>query len=151
MALLRACPHDAGWLAGTTCPVLPRLLPFLAISAHTYVDYVGCMKTGPVIKSNQYRWYEPQHALIGAEYFAHAWGEHRGRCCCRPTAHVPASGLVGLQDIARCIMQHLATWLCLSGLHRASLPPCMSPSIHATASPSTQHRQHLRAERACGS
>lgn len=85
-----------------------KLLSVLANSAHTYADYVGCMKTGPVIKSNQYRWYEPQHALIGAEYFAHAWGEHRGRCCCRPTAHVPASGLVWLDGFVRCIMQHVA-------------------------------------------
>ncbi|KAI7840006.1 hypothetical protein COHA_006271 [Chlorella ohadii] len=42
--------------------------------AALHADYIGCMKTGPVIKSPKYRWYEPQHTLIGAEYFAHAWG-----------------------------------------------------------------------------
>ena len=58
-------------------------------------DYIGCMKTGPVIKSPKYRWYEPQHTLIGAEYFAHAWGEHKDTwhcpmsCCC---CMVPGTG-----------------------------------------------------------
>jgi galactosylxylosylprotein 3-beta-galactosyltransferase len=42
--------------------------------AAVHADYIGCMKTGPVIKSDKYRWFEPQHALIGSEYFAHAWG-----------------------------------------------------------------------------
>jgi galactosylxylosylprotein 3-beta-galactosyltransferase len=38
-------------------------------------DYVGCMKTGQIIKSPRYRWYEPQHALLGGNnYFTHAWG-----------------------------------------------------------------------------
>lgn len=38
-------------------------------------DYVGCMKTGQIIKSPRYRWYEPQHQLLGSSsYFTHAWG-----------------------------------------------------------------------------
>jgi hypothetical protein len=37
-------------------------------------DYVGCMKTGAVFKDAGLRWYEPRHALLGPEYFAHAWG-----------------------------------------------------------------------------
>ena len=33
------------------------------------------MKTGQIIKSPRYRWYEPQHALLGGhDYFTHAWG-----------------------------------------------------------------------------
>ncbi|GAB4819945.1 hypothetical protein N2152v2_006991 [Parachlorella kessleri] len=42
-----------------------------------HADYVGCMKTGTVIKSPQQRWYEPQHAIFGGSdswYFTHAWG-----------------------------------------------------------------------------
>lgn len=37
-------------------------------------DYVGCMKNGPIFTSNVYRWYEPQHALLGNTYFTHCWG-----------------------------------------------------------------------------
>lgn len=38
-------------------------------------DYVGCMKTGQIIKSPRYRWFEPQHVLLGGgSYFTHAWG-----------------------------------------------------------------------------
>lgn len=38
-------------------------------------DYAGCFKTGGIIKSPNYRWFEPQHALLGgASYFSHAWG-----------------------------------------------------------------------------
>jgi hypothetical protein len=40
-------------------------------------DYVGCMKTGVVIKTPRQRWYEPQHAVLGgsdSSYFTHAWG-----------------------------------------------------------------------------
>ena len=37
-------------------------------------DYVGCMKNGPVFTSHLYRWYEPQHTLLGNTYFTHCWG-----------------------------------------------------------------------------
>ena len=37
-------------------------------------DYIGCMKTGPIYTSRQYRWFEPQHAVLGGEYFTHCWG-----------------------------------------------------------------------------
>lgn len=43
----------------------------------TGAEYVGCMKTGVVIKSPHQRWYEPQHAILGgpnSQYFTHAWG-----------------------------------------------------------------------------
>lgn len=36
-----------------------------------------CMKTGPIIRSPKFRWYEPQHQLFGPatkEYPIHAWG-----------------------------------------------------------------------------
>ena len=38
------------------------------------VDYTGCMKRGPVYKDPKYKWYEPQHGLLGEEYFSHCWG-----------------------------------------------------------------------------
>ncbi|XRB16226.1 glycosyltransferase family 31 protein [Pseudoscourfieldia marina] len=49
-------------------------------------DYVSCMKTGKIFTDPWQRWYEPQHALLGAGafanqppstqqlYFLHAWG-----------------------------------------------------------------------------
>mmetsp|Transcript_4590 Transcript_4590/g.12773 ORF Transcript_4590/g.12773 Transcript_4590/m.12773 type:complete len:410 (-) Transcript_4590:101-1330(-) len=36
--------------------------------------YIGCMKTGPVVTNSSHRWFEPEHAMIGGSYFAHAWG-----------------------------------------------------------------------------
>ncbi len=39
------------------------------------VDYIGCMKNGEIYTSAQYRWFEPQHQLLGSgHYFTHAWG-----------------------------------------------------------------------------
>jgi hypothetical protein len=38
------------------------------------VDYVGCMKRGPIHKSPTLRWYEPKHVLLGDSYFTHCWG-----------------------------------------------------------------------------
>ena len=38
------------------------------------VDYTGCMKRGPVQRSPAYKWFEPQHALLGDDYFSHCWG-----------------------------------------------------------------------------
>lgn len=32
------------------------------------------MKNGNVIKSPRYRWYEPDHAMLGSSYYAHTWG-----------------------------------------------------------------------------
>jgi galactosylxylosylprotein 3-beta-galactosyltransferase len=38
-------------------------------------DYIGCMKTGQVYTSKSFRWYEPQHAVLGSSsYFTHCWG-----------------------------------------------------------------------------
>ena len=37
-------------------------------------DYVSCMKRGNVIKKPTIKWNEPQHALLGDQYFLHAWG-----------------------------------------------------------------------------
>lgn len=38
-------------------------------------EYVGCMKTGGIMKDTNLRWYEPQHAVLGGStYFTHAWG-----------------------------------------------------------------------------
>jgi hypothetical protein len=37
--------------------------------------YVGCMKTGEILKSPKFRWWEPQWELLGgSRYFAHSWG-----------------------------------------------------------------------------
>lgn len=36
--------------------------------------YIGCMKHGYVWKEEGERWYEPQHLLVGNEYFLHAYG-----------------------------------------------------------------------------
>ena len=40
----------------------------------TSADYIGCMKRGHVRSSPRLRWYEPEHALLGDEYFTHALG-----------------------------------------------------------------------------
>lgn len=33
------------------------------------------MKTGDIFTKPEFRWYEPQHVLLGSKsYFAHAWG-----------------------------------------------------------------------------
>lgn len=38
-------------------------------------DYIGCMKTGQIMTSPEWRWFEPQHAVLGSkDYFTHAWG-----------------------------------------------------------------------------
>lgn len=37
-------------------------------------DYIGCMKHGEVLVNRNFKWYEPQHGLLGKEYFAHSWG-----------------------------------------------------------------------------
>ena len=38
-------------------------------------DYIGCMKTGPIYTTKNFRWYEPQHAVLGSQsYFTHCWG-----------------------------------------------------------------------------
>ena len=38
-------------------------------------DYIGCMKTGDIQRDPAFKWYEPQHAVLGdASYFAHTWG-----------------------------------------------------------------------------
>lgn len=37
-------------------------------------DYGGCMKQGDVFHDPRYKWYEPQWALLGKEYFTHVWG-----------------------------------------------------------------------------
>ncbi|KAK9803488.1 hypothetical protein WJX73_007726 [Symbiochloris irregularis] len=40
-----------------------------------HADYIGCMKTGQIMKDARYRWHEPQHEVLGsATYFTHTWG-----------------------------------------------------------------------------
>jgi len=36
--------------------------------------YIGCMKHGHVWKTEDSRWYEPQHLLFGDDYYLHAYG-----------------------------------------------------------------------------
>lgn len=51
------------------------LSPALPLHPACPPDYIGCFKTGQIIKSRRYRWFEPQHVLLGGQgYFAHAWG-----------------------------------------------------------------------------
>lgn len=53
-----------------TYPIL-----LLALTQLDVTDYIGCMKTGQIMKSPEWRWYEPQHAVLGGgHYFTHAWG-----------------------------------------------------------------------------
>lgn len=54
-------------LRGVPTGIPPTLLPPPA-------DYIGCMKRGHVRSSPRLRWYEPEHALLGDEYFTHALG-----------------------------------------------------------------------------
>jgi len=52
-----------------------RVPPVIAQWSEMHADYIGCMKTGPIYTSPEYRWYEPQHAVLGsASYFTHCWG-----------------------------------------------------------------------------
>ena len=53
---------------------LPRLSAAVKQWDSMQVDYTGCMKRGEVQKNPLYKWFEPQHALLGGEYFSHAWG-----------------------------------------------------------------------------
>lgn len=54
----------------------PERLPF-AVKQWDEVGagYIGCMKTGEILKSPKFRWWEPQWELLGGvQYFAHCWG-----------------------------------------------------------------------------
>ncbi len=53
---------------------LPRLSAAVKQWESMRVDYTGCMKRGDVQKNQAYKWFEPQHQLLGGEYFSHAWG-----------------------------------------------------------------------------
>ncbi|EFN52007.1 hypothetical protein CHLNCDRAFT_10529, partial [Chlorella variabilis] len=80
LAFLRAVTtqYDPQYIVKIDDDVYLRLdrLPHAVQQWHDIrADYVGCMKTGQIIKSPRYRWYEPQHAVLGgASYFTHAWG-----------------------------------------------------------------------------
>ncbi|KDD72366.1 galactosyltransferase, partial [Helicosporidium sp. ATCC 50920] len=51
-----------------------NLMSALAQWSRLEADYVGCMKQGEVFSAPNFRWFEPQHALLGGHYFTHAWG-----------------------------------------------------------------------------
>lgn len=53
---------------------LPRLSAAVKQWDSMLVDYTGCMKRGDVQRDPRYKWFEPQHALLGKEYFTHTWG-----------------------------------------------------------------------------
>ncbi|PSC68247.1 putative glucan 1,3-alpha-glucosidase [Micractinium conductrix] len=54
---------------------LDRVPAAVAQWRQAQADYLGCFKTGAIVKSPKWRWYEPQHVLLGgASYFAHTWG-----------------------------------------------------------------------------
>eukprot|EP00897_Mesotaenium_endlicherianum_P000091 jgi/Mesen1/10082/ME000074S09421 len=51
-----------------------RLATLLARERASRRVYLGCMKKGPVITDSRLKWFEPQHYMLGAEYFLHAYG-----------------------------------------------------------------------------
>ena len=53
---------------------LPRLTAAVKQWDSMHVDYTGCMKRGEVHMDPHLKWFEPQHALLGREYFSHTWG-----------------------------------------------------------------------------
>ncbi|KAK9831532.1 hypothetical protein WJX81_006529 [Elliptochloris bilobata] len=79
LAFLRAvtAAFDADFIVKVDDDVYLRidLIPLAARQwAARQADYIGCMKNGPVFTDRRQRWFEPAHALLGAEYFTHAWG-----------------------------------------------------------------------------
>ena len=64
-ALLSPVPRVA---PSPRCPTYPTPPPLLRPPPPN-------LQTGQILKSPQFRWWEPQHVLLGgASYFAHAWG-----------------------------------------------------------------------------
>lgn len=112
-------------------PRMTSIVPgFPAAAVAASADYIGCMKTGPVIKSNKYRWFEPQHMLIGAEYFAHAWGEHEEAALLLPSVlRALWQQLVGRQ-VATCTGSP-AGCCAQPTPHRCHLPLPAAGSIYA--------------------
>ncbi|KAK9828752.1 hypothetical protein WJX72_001925 [[Myrmecia] bisecta] len=52
-----------------------RLPPAVQQWTQDGAEYVGCMKTGDIVTSPEWRWFEPQHQMLGSKsYFTHAWG-----------------------------------------------------------------------------
>lgn len=51
-----------------------RLATLLAKDRTSPRTYLGCMKKGPVITDQKFKWFEPQGYLLGSEYFYHAYG-----------------------------------------------------------------------------
>lgn len=90
-------------------------------------DYIGCMKTGGIMRTPNLRWYEPQHELFGGqEYFTHAWGsiyvlsDHAARTLAKVSAIVPEGlrffnneGEDGRRNRARPAYAVLETRLCV--------------------------------------
>lgn len=53
----------------------PDRLGYLLARDRSYKRvYIGCMKTGPVVKDPKFKWFEPKAHLLGSEYFLHAYG-----------------------------------------------------------------------------
>ena len=50
----------------------------MLLATHQYEkegrDYISCMKHGTVFTNPRQKWNEPQHHLLGEQYFLHAWG-----------------------------------------------------------------------------
>jgi len=54
-------------------------------AAAVFADYIGCMKTGRIMTSPEWRWYEPQHAVWGEANTSHMPGA--AYMCCLATQH----------------------------------------------------------------
>ena len=106
------------------------------------------MKTGQIIKSPRWRWYEPQHVLLGGQgYFTHAWG----------TLYVlsgqAAADLSSMRDGA---LRHFAN----EGAHACSHggaclparpPACLpAPPLPVPSSPHPPHYPHAHADTTIG-
>ncbi|GMH38302.1 hypothetical protein BSKO_06186 [Bryopsis sp. KO-2023] len=72
-----AALYDADWYMKVDDDVylmVERVLLAAKQWAKMGAGYIGCMKHGPVLQNEGNRWYEPQHLLIGKEYYLHAYG-----------------------------------------------------------------------------
>ncbi|GMH38226.1 hypothetical protein BSKO_06110 [Bryopsis sp. KO-2023] len=72
-----AALYDAEWYVKVDDDVylmVERILLAAKQWAKMGAGYIGCMKHGYVWKEENTRWFEPQHLLLGNEYYLHAYG-----------------------------------------------------------------------------
>ncbi|KIZ05988.1 hypothetical protein MNEG_1961 [Monoraphidium neglectum] len=69
--------YDADWVVKVDDDVylsVERLLLAMKQWDRMEAGYVGCLKNGAVWTEPGTRWYEPQHLLLGSNYYLHSYG-----------------------------------------------------------------------------